>query len=106
MTPRIMMSLLLLAVACGDPEPHVRTEREFLATDADRAARFVIDCAAAGNPKSDEEGEDLVWQCERTARALFGVTRWSVSIAAYQYIPCETADGPRLVACRRAGWKP
>lgn len=29
-------------------------------------AEFIIKCSEAANPKSDEEGEDLVIQCERT----------------------------------------
>lgn len=29
-------------------------------------ASFIIKCSEAANPKSDEEGEDLVIQCERT----------------------------------------
>lgn len=34
-------------------------------------AKFILDCAKAANPMSDEEGEDLVIQCERTATSLF-----------------------------------
>ncbi len=40
----------------------------------DRAAAFIIECAGAANPHSDEEGEDLVLQCERTATRLYGRT--------------------------------
>lgn len=32
---------------------------------------FVIACIREGNPHSDEEGEDLVRQCEHTASRLF-----------------------------------
>lgn len=39
--------------------------------DNDKRARFIIDCAKAANPMSDEEGEDLVLQCDRTSRVLF-----------------------------------
>ena len=39
--------------------------------DNDKRAKFIIDCAKAANPMSDEEGEDLVLQCERTSNALF-----------------------------------
>lgn len=34
--------------------------------DRDKLANFIIKCAEAANPKSDEEGEDLVAQCEST----------------------------------------
>ena len=37
----------------------------------DKRAEFIINCAKAANPMSDEEGEDLVEQCERTSRNLF-----------------------------------
>ena len=39
--------------------------------DNDNRAEFIINCAKAANPMSDEEGEDLVLQCERTSRHLF-----------------------------------
>jgi hypothetical protein len=39
--------------------------------DNDKRAEFIINCAKAANPMSDEEGEDLVEQCERTSRNLF-----------------------------------
>ena len=38
------------------------------AAERERFAKLIVDCTAAGNPKSDEEGEDLVAQCESTAR--------------------------------------
>lgn len=34
-------------------------------------AKFIIECAKAANPMSDEEGEDLVKECERTSFSLF-----------------------------------
>jgi hypothetical protein len=39
--------------------------------DQEKRASFIIECAEAANPKSDEEGEDLVAQCEYTSRNLF-----------------------------------
>lgn len=41
-------------------------------TDAERKslAKFIVDCAKAANPMSDEEGEDLVEQCEKTGRGI------------------------------------
>lgn len=35
-------------------------------SDREKLSTFVIKCAEAANPKSDEEGEDLVEQCEIT----------------------------------------
>lgn len=34
----------------------------------ERQAAFIIECARAANPHSDEEGEDLVAECRRTAQ--------------------------------------
>lgn len=37
----------------------------------DKIAKFIIDCAKAANPMSDEEGEDLVAECRKTGIQLF-----------------------------------
>lgn len=42
-----------------------------LTCDNSKQAAFIINCAKAANPLSDEEGEDLVAQCERTSEHLF-----------------------------------
>ena len=38
-------------------------------------AKYVVECAKAANPLSDEEGEDLVLQCERTMRRALCQTK-------------------------------
>jgi len=38
------------------------------AKQKERLAQFIIDCSRAANPMSDEKGEDLVEQCERSGR--------------------------------------
>jgi len=38
----------------------------------EKAAKFIKETCEAANPKSDEEGEDLVQQVERTAAKLYG----------------------------------
>ncbi len=43
--------------------------------EAEKLGQFVINCSEAANPKSDEEGEDLVAQCERTGRRIFCKTK-------------------------------
>lgn len=50
-------------------EPEWRWKR--ICKDNDKRAEFIINCAKAANPMSDEEGEDLVLQCESTSRDLF-----------------------------------
>jgi len=38
----------------------------------EKAAKFIEATSAAANPKSDEEGEDLVKQVEKTALKIYG----------------------------------
>ena len=52
-----------------NPEPKWRWNQ--VCNDADKRAKFIIDCAKAANPMSDEEGEDLVKQCDSSSRELF-----------------------------------
>lgn len=63
----------IAAVALSGCEPVLTlTSRSFCAHSmAERRAKFIIDCSRAANPMSDEEGEDLVAQCESTASNLF-----------------------------------
>lgn len=66
------MAILLAALAalsgCAEGTRVERFEKNFCQTteSRERLAKFIIDCSAAANPKSDEEGEDLVAQCELT----------------------------------------
>lgn len=70
---RIAAVAICFACACA-PEVIVETEAAPTAAERHAAAEMVIRCAAAANPHSDEEGEDLVAQCERTARRIHYAT--------------------------------
>lgn len=70
MFKKLLFALLtaLILVGCEDIE-RIRFETAEHCVDAEdrRAlAQFIIECSKAANPLSDEEGEDLVSQCERT----------------------------------------
>jgi hypothetical protein len=39
--------------------------------DKEQRAKFIVECARAANPMSDEEGEDLVAQCDKTSQRIF-----------------------------------
>lgn len=69
----VLISLaLFLPVKCVYDEI---TEPKFtwkeICKDTEKRAKFIVDCAKAANPMSDEEGEDLVRQCDITSKHLF-----------------------------------
>ena len=79
----LLLPLLFLS-SCGDEPPQgydcsrngmgyclARFGYSKLICDVKNRAKFIIDCAKAANPMSDEEGEDLVRQCEETSAHLF-----------------------------------
>jgi len=67
MTRATLAALALLAVSCScdnRQEGKVRC----IGIDQKVAREFIIECAKAANPMSDEEGEDLVHECGLQAR--------------------------------------
>lgn len=64
--------ILILLTGCSDETTVSRMFRYECNTEAQRKtlAKFVVDCAKAANPMSDEEGEDLVQQCEATGKNI------------------------------------
>lgn len=70
---KIIYLILLLSISGCTFSDQVETVRmqksECVTVEQKRElARFILACAEAANPMSDEEGEDLVIQCERTGR--------------------------------------
>jgi hypothetical protein len=43
----------------------------------DKVASFTLECIKNGNPMSDEEPEDLIKECKRTAFAIYCVVNWA-----------------------------
>ena len=66
-----MTKILLISFFLAGCSVDIRENCRKQLLDGERHAAFIIDCATAANPMSDEEGEDLVYQCELTARSLF-----------------------------------
>ena len=71
----LALFLALLLTACTDPPPDITVsysiQRHCTTLEERQAlAAFVVDCSRAANPKSDEEGEDLVAQCQGTAEKI------------------------------------
>lgn len=106
-------TFLLLALAlsgCGDSlkvEPFERCTVP--AEHRDALLKFVIDCAKAANPMSDEEGEDLVQQCERTGAKAFETceTVYESLESESNWVPCSTKLSQQSQQkCQQRGWKP
>ena len=72
-TFKILISVICLAIlfcfATCTTEPKFTWKT--ICKDTEKRAKFIVDCAKAANPMSDEEGEDLVKQCAITAENLF-----------------------------------
>ena len=72
-TFKILITVICLAIlfcfATCKTEP--RWKWKTICKDTEKRAEFIINCAKAANPMSDEEGEDLVKQCAITAENLF-----------------------------------
>lgn len=84
----------------------------------EETAEFILTCIKNGNPMSDEEGEDLVAQCDRTANDLFTEVSYKmhVSLEKYDgfghiprgrnsYILCDVAKGEQRRVCIEKGYK-
>lgn len=96
-------ALFLLVVGCGY---RVDVETVIRQGVTDDAQRFIVECAKAANPMSDEEGEDLVAQCERTALKLYGTEQLvACDYQGFDCVPCESATGGRRAACRKEGFQ-
>lgn len=65
----LVVIVLFFVIGCGDNLPTEETriaDIPYCEDHRTQLADFVLTCALNANPKSDEEGEDLVEQCEKT----------------------------------------
>lgn len=85
----------MLALTACNGEKKVIPKTEIL--DKEKAAQFIIDCAKAANPMSGEKGEDLVLQCEYTARNLYGAKVYYVFYEYNHY--CESDSVAKARKC-------
>lgn len=72
---RVISSIIFVSTFLFACEPVIRTDivRECDEKDVEQrnaVVKCVVDCSAAANPKSDEEGEDLVAQCDVTCKSM------------------------------------
>jgi hypothetical protein len=106
----VAAAVWLIAVpGCQPTPPQDDFDAAPRCVDIDRpaASAFVIACATAANPKSDEEGEDLVRQCELTATNLHCLrTEWKVwpHYQEPKAVLCRKVVGDAQRACVAKGW--
>jgi len=86
---------LVLLTACAEENFKTYTQ-ESIRGDED-AASFIVKCSKAANPMSDEEGEDLVQQCEDTAKRIYGTREYYGYLSQYNkgcfsFVRQETAQ--------------
>jgi hypothetical protein len=105
--------LLFLLVGC-DPTVTVTFECvEYTRESMREQADWTLTCINNGNPKSDEEGEDLVIQCERSSQALLPPVCARSDFVVEEFgngyrdkKNCAVISGSHLIdACKAAGWK-
>ena len=65
----VMCSFL---IGCQQDQGYPTYEFAIDKENVDKAAEFIAKTCEAANPKSDEEGEDLVARVEETAMKLYG----------------------------------
>ena len=65
---KLLVVLIFFIAGCSESVVIERSSRQKCMSMEEKRelASFIIKCSEAANPKSDEEGEDLVIQCERT----------------------------------------
>lgn len=82
----LLLLFVFIGVGCNEaskPYEYRAWSEQQCRSEHDRMALadYIVKCAAAANPKSDEEGEDLVMQCEESMKRSFCPTiklcRWS-----------------------------
>jgi len=91
---RLVLFVLCLAVACEPDGVQVGTQCVTDRSLRAEATRFIVDCAAAANPKSDEEGEDLVDACARSALDWFCRPVTTVFVKYRGFVRCDVDPQP------------
>jgi hypothetical protein len=108
---------LLMLGGCGAPTslqpPYAARRCVEAAGESENAA--IIACAEAANPKSDEEGEDLVAECARTMRGSL-CARWEWfyeqqrcgkhSCSTEKTVICARGNDAQKRLCMDQGWRP
>jgi hypothetical protein len=73
MNKLLLAALMILATTACNRTVDISIREEVSIRGSTEAAQFIVECARAANPMSDEEGEDLVKECKWTAEEIYGV---------------------------------
>lgn len=92
-----ILFLLVTLTGCGD---HPRTPRLIYKPDCspqetEKLANWMLECIKRANPKSDEEPEDWILQCERTGKRTL-----CSSVPAVRFQTCHSCTW-NSVACSK-----
>ena len=107
----ILISFIL--IGCSEQKDKKPTEitvvsaLDIIKEDREKAASFILQCAKNANPLSDEEGEDLVKQCDRTADGIYGVQRYKICTGKCwsNFKWCDDVTlANEIKACKNNGW--
>ncbi len=100
--------LYALLLGCGKDTHYVAANvyADCTVQDASRPAlaEAIIACVKAGNPLSDEEGEDLVEQCHASMVSVLCKNEWFYVREGYDRVLCSRADAAGQKMCRDEGW--
>lgn len=68
----ILLALFTLVLGCNSAVSKVNIYQYYCSYESQALRRtFILDCIEKGNPHSDEEPEDLVSQCSKTAENVY-----------------------------------
>ena len=67
---KILIIVLLALAGCGQESNTVTYRTDTICQNPVEVMKSIVDCSKAANPLSDEEGEDLVRQCQITAERI------------------------------------
>jgi len=88
--PYIILTLTILTLLTGcDIVRHHKEPRCVTVEEKTKQADWALQCIEKGNPMSDEEGEDLVAQCEQSGRRVACPLKCVKSIRSFLDPPYE-----------------
>jgi hypothetical protein len=109
----LLIALVFIIQGCENKATFgTKKYTKILKEDREKASQFILTCAKNANPMSDEEGEDLVKQCQRTAEKIFGTVVFGFCYGIGQgcweseTISCDDAKmSHEIEACKKIGWR-